>query len=357
LRVGIPEYRLPNEVLDAEIDEIRQGRFEIKANTRIESLDSLFKQGYDAVFLAVGAHKGTSMRVEGEDSPGVVDAISFLRDVSLGRKVKTGNRVAVIGGGNVAIDAARSAIRLGAKDVDIIYRRTRNEMPASDEEVDGALEEKINIIYLTAPNRIWNENGMVRLQCLRMELGEPDASGRRRPEPIKGSEFTTDYDTIIAAIGQMPDVPEGFQIATGRGNLITTENGDSATSRKGVFAGGDAVHGPASVIKAIAAGRRGAIAIDKYLGGKGNIDEKLAPAEETEAWLGCEQGFARQQRQKATCLPPARRSGNFTVVERTYDEKSAVKEANRCLYCDLRLKISPVKFPPKRETTKGSRQD
>ena len=354
LRVGIPEYRLPNDVLDAEIDEIRQGRFEIKTGTRVESLDSLFEQGYNAVFLAVGAHRGIGMGVEGEDSPGVVDAISFLRDVSLGQKVKMGNRVAVIGGGNVAIDAARSTIRLGTKDVDIIYRRTRNEMPASEEEVDGALEENINIIYLTAPNKIWNENGMVRLQCLHMKLGEPDSSGRRRPEPVEGSEFTTDYDTVIAAIGQMSDVPEGFQVETVKGNLIETKNSDSSTSRKGVFAGGDAVHGPASVIKAIAAGRRGAIAIDKHLGGKGNIDEKLALTEETEDWLGCEQGFARQQRQEATCLPPAQRGGNFNMVEHTYDEESAVKEANRCLYCDIRLRISPVKFPPKRGSTKGS---
>ena len=354
LRVGIPEYRLPNDVLDAEIDEIRQGRFEIKTGTRVESLDSLFEQGYNAVFLAVGAHRGIGMGVEGENSPGVVDAISFLRDVSLGQKVKMGNRVAVIGGGNVAIDAARSAIRLGTKDVDIIYRRTRNEMPASEEEVDGALEENINIIYLTAPNKIWNENGMVRLQCLHMKLGEPDSSGRRRPEPVEGSEFTTDYDTVIAAIGQMSDVPEGFQVETVKGNLIETKNSDSSTSRKGVFAGGDAVHGPASVIKAIAAGRRGAIAIDKHLGGKGNIDEKLALTEETEDWLGCEQGFARQQRQEATCLPPAQRGGNFNMVEHTYDEESAVKEANRCLYCDIRLRISPVKFPPKRGSTKGS---
>ncbi len=356
LRVGIPEYRLPNEVLDAEIDEIRQGRFEIKTGTRIESLDSLFEQGYDAVFLAIGAHRGTVMGVEGENSPGVLDAISFLRDVSLGRRVKTGNRVAVIGGGNVAIDAARSAKRLGAKDVNIIYRRTRNEMPASDEEVDGALEEKINIVYLTAPARVLQENGAVKLQCLRMKLGEPDASGRRRPEPIEGSEFTTDYDTVIAAIGQMTEIPEGFQVATRRGNLIKTKNDDSATSREGVFAGGDAVSGPASVIKAIAAGRIGAIAIDKYLGGNGIINEKLAPAEKLETWLGCEQGFAYQQRLKTPCLPPQQRSGNFNMVEHTYDEESAVKEANRCLYCDLRLKISPVKFPPKRGSTKGSQQ-
>lgn len=354
LRVGIPEYRLPNEVLNAEIDEIKQGRFEIKTNTRIESLDSLFGQGYQAVFLAIGAHRGVKMGVEGEDSPGVADAITFLRDISLGKRVNPGNRVAVIGGGNVAIDAARSAIRLGAKEVAIIYRRTRNEMPANDEEMEGALEEKVNFTYLTAPNRIWNENGTVKLQCIRMKLGEPDASGRQRPLPIEGSEFTSDYDTVIAAIGQTPELPDGFQVATGRGNLIKVDNNGSATSRKGVFAGGDAVSGPASVIKAIAVGRQGAIAIDRYLGGNGIIDEVLAPAEEPQTWLGCNSGFAYEERVAPPCLTPEQRLGNFNVVEQTYDEDAAVKEAQRCLYCDLRLNISPVKFPPKRSSTKGN---
>ena len=270
LRVGIPEYRLPDAVLDAEIDLIMHGRFEIKTNIRIDSLDDLFNQGFDAVFLGIGAHKGSSMRVEGEDCPGVVDAISFLRDVSLKRQTDIGKKVAVIGGGNVAIDAARSAIRLGADKVDIIYRRTRNEMPASDEEVEGAIEEQVNLVFLTAPNKIWNENGSVKLECLCMQLGEPDASGRRRPEPVEGSQFTTEYDSVIAAIGQVTDIPEGFNIETAKGNLIQTDG--SATNQKGVFAGGDAVHGPASVVKAIAAGRRGAAAIDKYLGGQGIID-------------------------------------------------------------------------------------
>jgi len=354
LRVGIPEYRLPNAVLDSEIEEIAQGRFEIKTNTNIDSLDSLLEKGYQAVFLAIGAHKGARMGVEGEDSPGVVDAIAFLKDISLGKKVKPGNRVAVIGGGNVAIDAARSAVRLGAREVTIIYRRTRNEMPANDEEVEGAIEEKVNFAYLTAPGRIWNESGAVKLQCLRMTLGEPDASGRRRPEPIEGSEFTDDYDTVIAAIGQTPGIPPDFQIATGRENLIKVDEDGSATSREGIFAGGDAVSGPASVVKAIAAGRRGASAIDRYLGGKGVIDEVLAPAEEPPTCLGRSSNFACEPRAATPCLLPEERQGNFNVVEQTYAEDAAVKEAQRCLYCDLRLNISPVKFPPKRDTTKAS---
>jgi formate dehydrogenase beta subunit len=357
LRVGIPEYRLPKAVLDEELEEIKQAGFDIQTDTRIESLDSLFKQGYDAVFIAIGAHKGVKIGVEGEDSPGVMDAITLLREVNLGRKVSLGKKVAVIGGGNVAIDAARTALRLGTKDVTIIYRRTRNEMPASAEEVDCALEEKVNIAYLAAPTKIWKENGVVKLQCVRMELAEPDASGRRRPVPIQGSEFTEDYDTVIAAIGQMPDVPEGFKVATERGNRLKVIDNYSVTISQGIFAGGDAVTGPDSIISAIAAGRKGAIAIDKYLGGSGIIDEELATVEEPEAWLGCEPGFAHQQRQKMPCLPLEQRLDNFSEVENGYSEESAIKEAQRCLQCDLRLKISPVKFPPKRDSTKGSQQD
>jgi NADPH-dependent glutamate synthase beta subunit-like oxidoreductase len=284
----------------------------------------------------------------------VVDAISFLRDVSLKRQTDIGKKVAVIGGGNVAIDAARSAVRLGAEHVDIIYRRTRNEMPASDEEVEGAIEEQVNLVFLTAPSKIWNENGSVKLECLRMQLGEPDASGRRRPEPVEGSQFTTEYDSVIAAIGQVTDIPGSFNIETVKGNLIKTGN-DSATSQKGIFAGGDAVHGPASVVKAIAAGRRGAAAIDKYLGGQGIVDEQLAPDEESSDWLGCQPGFGDQERQAAPCLPPDKRQGNFDPVEHTYNKEEAAAESERCLFCDLRMKISPVPFPPKRPTTKGSR--
>ena len=229
MRVAIPEYRLPKEIRDAEIEEIKQVGIDIKTNTKIESLDALFEQGYHAIFLAVGAHVGAKMRVEGEDSPGVIDAITFLREVSLGRKIKLGDKVSVIGGGNSAIDAARTALRLDAKEVTIIYRRTRAEMPAMAEEVDSALEEGIKIVYLAAPNKAWNEKGIIKLECLRMELGEPDASGRRRPIPIKGSEFLAEYNTVIAAIGQAPEVPDRFQVATQWGNIKINDN--TVTSR------------------------------------------------------------------------------------------------------------------------------
>jgi len=353
MRVGIPEYRLPKKVLEAEVEEIKRLGVDIKTNARIDSLDDLFKKGYQAIFLGVGAHQGSKMGVKGEDSPGVLEAIAFLRAVSLGQKPKLGKKVAVVGGGNVAIDAARTALRLDAKDVTIIYRRTRAEMPANSEEVDGALEEGVKIVYLTAPNKIWNDNGVVKLECIRMELGEPDASGRRRPVPVKGSEFVTDYNTVIAAIGQSTEIPDGFKVAAERGNMIKT-SASSVTSREGVFAGGDAASGPGLVIEAIAAGRNGAIAIDKYLGGSGVISEELAPVEEPKPCLGRGDGYAKLQREKMPCLEAEKRLGNFSEIELGYQEDAAVKEATRCLQCDLRLKISPVKFPPKRGTTKGS---
>ena len=353
-RVGIPAYRLPRRVLDSEIEEIKRVGIDIRLNTKIESLNDIFEQGYQAIFVAVGAHQGTKMRVEGEDSPGVMEAITFLREVSFGQKVRLGNKVAVIGGGNVAIDAARTALRLDVPDVTIIYRRTRAEMPAMSEEVEGALEEGVKITYLSAPSKIWNENGMVRLECIRMELGEPDSSGRRRPVPIKGSEFVSDYDSVIAAIGQSPEVPAGFQVATGRGNLIQVSGSDNTTSVEGVFAGGDAVTGPASVIEAIAAGRKGAIGIDKYLGGSGIIDEELAPVEEVDFWRGRDENLPYQQpRCGMSHMLVEQRLSSFSEIEHGYDEEAAFKESLRCLQCDLRLKISSVKFPPKRGSMKG----
>ncbi|MCK4723581.1 MAG: FAD-dependent oxidoreductase, partial [Dehalococcoidia bacterium] len=252
LRVGIPAYRLPREILDAEIKEIENVGVEIKTNTRIESLDSLFEQGYDAVFLGLGAHRGTKMGVDGEDSPGVIDGVTFLRQVSLGEEVKIGKSIAIIGGGNAAIDCSRTVLRLGAKEVTILYRRTRAEMPAAAEEIEEAIHEGVEIIFLAAPNQVGVKNGRVELECLRMKLGEPDASGRRRPVPIEGSEFTTQFDNVIASIGQATEVPTQFEVELGRGNVIKVDSETLATNREGVFAGGDVVSGPASVIEAIA---------------------------------------------------------------------------------------------------------
>jgi formate dehydrogenase beta subunit len=347
MRVGIPDYRLPPDVLDGEIEVIKSAGVDIKLDTRIESVDSLFEQGYDAVFLGPGAHRGMTLGVEGEDSPGVFDGASFLRDANLGVKVDLGNRVAVIGGGNVAIDSARVALRLGAKDVTIVYRRTRAEMPASPEEVEAALEEGIKIEFLTGHLRVQQEAGHLVMTCNRNELGEPDASGRRRPVPIRGSEFDAEYDSIIGAIGQRPDIPADFKVKTGRGDVIQANPVTLAASREGVWAGGDAVTGPDSVIRAIAAGRTAASSIDRYLGGSGIIDERLTRERQISICAGITaEDFNDRPRVKMPCLPPEKVTSNFTEVELGLPEDGVVAEGKRCFQCGVRLQISPAPLPP-----------
>ncbi len=348
MRYGIPAYRLPRDVLDRQIDLVRESGVEIKTNSKVESVDDLFAQGYNAVFVALGAHRGQKVGVEGEDNKGVIDGAAFLRDVSLGKKVDVGDKVAIVGGGNVAIDSARTALRLGAKHVAIVYRRTRAEMPANPEEIEGALEENIELVFLAAPVKISQHDGRLQLTCIRMELGEPDASGRRRPMPVKGSEFSADYDTIVAAIGQVPDIPKKLGLETERGNIIKADPETLATSRPGVFAGGDVVTGPATVTGAMAAGRKAAISIDRFLGGSGDISEALTTADEISPCLGPEDEFAHLRRQHQRCIEPAERRG-FAEVELGFDEETAVAEARRCLRCDLRLCIGKPKTAPVEE--------
>jgi NADH-quinone oxidoreductase subunit F len=332
MRVGIPRYRLPGDVLDAEINAIRQAGVEIRTGTRIDSVASL-REDYQAIFLALGAHAGVKMRVAGEDSPGVMECVSLLRDVSLGKKINLGKRVAVIGGGNAAIDASRTALRLGARKVTIFYRRTRDEMPAASEEIKEALEEGVNIEFLTAPDKIWRDDGHLRMSCRHMKLGDIDASGRKRPEPVAGSEFDAEFDTIIAAVGQRPEIPESLGTAVNKDGTIKADPDTLVTNVDGVFAGGDVVSGPASVIEAIAAGRQAAISIDKYLGGQGMIDERLAPPEEPRQQPEVEEGERRRPEMPA--LAPDRRLKGFNVVELGYNRERAAEEAGRCLRCDL----------------------
>ena len=336
MRVGIPEYRLPRDILAGEIKEIENAGVEIKLNTRIESIDSLFEQGFNAVFVGIGSHEGMALGVEGEDSPGVIDAADFLRRANLGEQVYVGETVGVVGGGNVAIDAARIPLRLGAKKVTIFYRRTRAEMPANPEEVEAALEENIEILFLAAPQGVTNENGKVKLECLRMELGEPDASGRRRPVPIEGSEFVSELDTLIAAIGQRTIAYEGFGVALGRNNVVTVGE-NMMTSREGVFSGGDCVSGPDTVIRAIAAGRKAAEGIDRYLGGAGDISESLVLPEEADRWL--EKELPDEEMAKFTHMPVDVRITNFEEVEYGMEKAVAEADCQRCLQCHV---IAPV---------------
>jgi NADH-quinone oxidoreductase subunit F len=333
MRVGIPRYRLPDNVLDKEIDYIRQTGVEIKLNTKADSIDALKKQGFDAVFLAAGAHTGSKMRVPGEDLPGVIDSVTFLRDVTLGKKVKIGKKVAVVGGGNSAMDASRTARRLGAKEVTIIYRRSREEMPAAAEEIEEALEEGIKIDFLTNPSKIEKNNGNLSMTCLRQALGEYDDSGRPRPVPVAGSDFPVDYDTIISAIGQGPDISATVIVDKNKNGTIKVDPDTLATNVSGVYAGGDIVTGPASVIEAIAAGRQAAVSIDKYLGGKGEITEQLTPREIDKPYKAEEGGV--EKRQVVPEKAAAGRVKNFDIGELGYTRELAELEASRCLRCDL----------------------
>lgn len=270
LRVGIPTYRLPKNVLDLEIRLIKDMGVEIETNTAIGkdlTIDDLLRRGFKAVYFATGAHKCRELRIEGENLEGVIYALDLLKEANLGKKVKLGDKTVVIGGGDVAVDAARTALRLGAKEVTILYRRSRAEMPASPQEIKEAEEEGVKIQFLVAPSKILGEDGKVAtLECIRMELGEFDESGRRRPIPIKGSEFIIRLDTLIPAIGGVPDVSTlTKKIEVSRGNTIKVNPLTLETSLPGVFAGGDAVSGPATVIEAIGAGVRATFSMTRYL--------------------------------------------------------------------------------------------
>ena len=336
LRAGIPAYRLPRKTLDDEIDMVKNLGVEIKTNTQVESIDRLFKDGYQAVLVATGAHQGIKMGVEGEDHPNVMECIDFLRDVNFGKKVKLGDSVVVIGGGNAAIDSARTALRLGSKEVTILYRRTRAEMPADAVEVEEAIKEGVKIEFLAAPKKVFSKNGTVTLENIRMKLGAPDASGRPRPEPIEGSEFKVDVDSVIAAIGQRPDVPKQFELETGKGNIIVADPDTMATAKEHVFSAGDAVTGPASVVEAVRTGKQAAISIDKSLGGKGVLPiEEIKVKDLTSRRTFIERQAEESKRVEMPSLSVEDRLKGFDEVELGLTEEMAIVEGRRCWRCDL----------------------
>jgi NADPH-dependent glutamate synthase beta subunit-like oxidoreductase len=336
MRVGIPPYRLPRKILDDEINMVKNLGVEIKTDTKVESLDNLFKDGYQAVLIAIGAHQGIKMRIEGEDHPRVMECIDFLRDVNLGKKVELGSRVAVIGGGNAAIDAARNARRLGAKEVTILYRRSRAEMPANTFEVEEAIEEGVKIEFLASPKKVLSKNGTVSLENFRMKLGDPDASGRRRADPIKGSEFSVDVDTIIVAIGQRPEIPGQFELRIGPANTIVVDTETMATSKDGVFAAGDVVTGPASVVQAIAVAKTAAISVDKYLGGEGILPIEEVKVKDLISRDTFIQRWTREsKRVEMPSLSIEDRLKGFAEVELGLNEEMAMAEGQRCWRCDL----------------------
>ncbi len=340
LRVGIPQYRLPRQVLDNEIQRLVQIGVEIRTNTRVVSLDLLSDMGYKAIFLTIGAHQSLRMGIEGEDSPGVIDGATFLREVNLGLKPSPGDKIAVVGGGNVAIDAARTAVRLGSKNVSILYRRSAQEMPADPEEIEQALQEGIDIHYLTTPTVIKRTDGHLNVTCVKMELGEPDASGRRRPVPIEGSEFSDEFDTVITAIGQAPQIPQAFNLRIGRGSTIQVDPVTLTTTRAGVFAGGDAVTGPSTVTEALATGRKAAFRIHDYLQHKyPKDDQDKKEVISGELLTKTTESIKTRSRQEPNIIPPKTRTKDFRPIEKVYNWGIAVAEARRCLRCGMGAEI------------------
>ena len=345
LRVGIPEYRLPAEVIEREVQAILDLGVELRLNTRIDDLDALFSDGFNSVLIAVGAHEGRDLDIPGADLDGVLEGTALLRDTRLGNPPQLGRRVAVLGGGDVAFDVARTALRLGPDSVNIVYRRSRDEMPASAEEVEWGEAEGIDFTLLAAPTRFLGENGrLVGIECLKMELGEPDESGRRRPVPVPGSEFTVDCDSAIFAIGQdvrLGALSEDGGVAVGSSGTVAIDPDSMLTNRPGVFAAGDAVVGTSFAVDAIAAGHRAATAIDRFLTGKEPALPYETPAFEVEASRAdIEERLERGEVVDRQRIPlekrvPSRLTGDFGEVEAGYTEDQAVAEAERCLACGV----------------------
>jgi len=342
LAVGVPEFRLPKRVLRAEIAAICRLGVEIRLSSPLGprlTIDDLMAQGHAAVLLAIGAHAPARLGVEGEDLPGVVSAAVLLRRLNLGQRVEVGGRVVVVGGGNAAVDAARACLRLGAGEVTVVYRRSRADMPALPDEVAAAEAEGVRLELLATPTRILAGDGRAAgVECQRVTPGELDAGGRRRPVPAPGTEFPLPADTVVVAVGQVPDlrwlIGEGRLAATRTGRL-QVDPATLATSRPGVFAGGDVVDQPATVVDAIAAGRRAALAIHRYLQGQA-CPEPLPPkrgATPGPATFTIDESAT--QREPAPVAPADVRRRSFAEVAGVYDAGVARREAARCLRCDL----------------------
>jgi NADPH-dependent glutamate synthase beta subunit-like oxidoreductase len=334
MRYGIPQYRLPREVLEGEVREIEKAGVEIKTRTRIESLDPLMLEaGYQAVLVAPGSHGGMRLTIPGSRLQGVWVGLDFLRDVNLGKRVEVGEEVLVLGGGNVALDCARVARRLGARRVAVAFPESRERMPAASEEIQQGEEEGVVFHPSRAFARILGEDGKIEgVECLDVISIAYEENGSPRIQTAAGTQQVLPADRVIFAVGQRPRIPDGFKLKCDEENRILADPHTCKSHREGVFVVGDAAGGTASVIEAIAAGRRGAAAVDRYLGGTGLIDRLRveAPHDLPE---DAPRGTPRAEVQTAS---PARRVENFEIVEKVYDPATAIREAGRCLSCDLR---------------------
>jgi NADPH-dependent glutamate synthase beta subunit-like oxidoreductase len=336
----IPSYRLPEEVVEAELQLIRDMGVTMKTGVEVGkdvTIGQLREEGFKAFCLAIGTQECIELGIEGEDLDGVYDGLEYLRQVRLGQAVALGERVAVIGGGNVAVDAARSARRLGAEGAFILYRRSLEEMPSRAEEIEECQEEGIRIDVLTQPVRLMSENGRAKaIECVRTRLGAPDESGRPRPEAIPGSEFTIEVDAVITALGQEADwsclTPECACTLTDW-ETISVDPLTLQTDDPDIFAAGDAVAGPSTVIEAIADGKQASISIDRYIRG---LDLRQG---RDRAWVAVtepqKERYDPAERARMVRLEAEARLDNFNEVQQGLAEETAVQQAKRCISCGL----------------------
>jgi len=333
LRDGIPEYRLPKNILDEEIAYIQELGVEIKTCSPVKDLNNLLSNGYQAAFLASGAWVNQSMDIPGLDSTGVSYALDFLKQVNSGEKLNIGKKIAVIGGGNAAIDSARAARRLGAEEVMVIYRRSREEMPAINTEVDEAEREGVSFHFQAAPVEALSGNGRLKsIKCIRTEPGEPDESGRHRPMPVEGSEFDIDIDNVIIAIGQLIDDKAFPELEYNDNGTLAVDTETLQTNIENVFAGGDVVSGPADVISAVHAGQQAAISIELYLEGVDIKKGRPSPLKQVEEVP--KEGVTKEARYKTGMLGPGQRTG-YAEVELVFERDAAIQESKRCLNCSV----------------------
>lgn len=334
MAMGIPDFRLPREILEAEIDIIRKLGVDIKLNTEVgkDILFSDLQSQYQAIFVGMGCQQSLKLGIPGEDDiTGILDGLTYMRLFNLGNAPDPGGKVIVIGGGNTAVDCARTAKRLGYDEITILYRRTREEMPASPWEVDDTIEEDVNIQFLTAPVKFLNNKGKVSgVECIRMKMGKPDASGRRRPIPVKGSEFVIPADFVVTALGQISDVsclPPDLGIDISNQDLIVTDPRTGATNIPDIFSGGDIVTGPRTVVEAVALGKKAANSIDQYL----NKKEQNPQEPHWKGMLYVPENTIKSQRESIPRLSLLERKSTFKEVDLGYRAEQARCEADRCL--------------------------
>jgi len=345
MSVGIPEYRLNSDVIKSEVDFIKDLGVKIITNQEIKNINDLKHKGYDAILIAIGTHMGKKLNIEGNDCENVYSAVEFLKNINLKKDIDVGEKVVILGGGNVAFDCARTSRRLCAKKVEIICIEPRNAMLADNEEIKQAEEEGITILNSkTTLSLEGNNNNICGVKCIDVEKFSFDENGKLNLKTIEGTEAVIKTDTVVFATGQAPMIDESFGIGLTKRGFVDVNFDSLKTDSEGVYACGDTIYGTKSVIEAIASGRKAAESIDIYLGGDGDINETIIEIKKPDDNIGKRKGFAYEDREEPEIIDASNRLCGFCKVDLGFDKDKAQAEAKRCLQCDLRLNISKVKF-------------